>query len=227
MKTVHQIIAGALYSFAGALTCREGTLTVGSSHNAGPMAEAVDAFCREHGLLGPNGAFTEPAIKDWRQLTNLLPPVVNDGIEPEYAKRLEHEMIGQPLGVIVDEPCPGVRLETTVDMVNHRYVTRLICNGGLTCSVSGSYPTPPMSKPAVHADMGAPMFGCKCVDCTAKRRAWALGGRPLVEAGVADVATPLDEWRNGNTAREPVTVYPEGSDEDVTQVIGASWRAKD
>lgn len=40
----------AIYGFAAWLTCREGTLQVGSTHNAAPMAECVKEWQEANGL---------------------------------------------------------------------------------------------------------------------------------------------------------------------------------
>jgi deoxycytidylate deaminase len=56
---VHELIAGAIYSFAGGLTTRAGILTVGSACDAAPMAEEADKFCKRAGLVG------EPDVRGW------------------------------------------------------------------------------------------------------------------------------------------------------------------
>lgn len=58
--TLRRIIAGAIYDFAGRLTCRTDPITLGSVHNAAPAAEACQEFLRLRGCdVG------EPMIKDW------------------------------------------------------------------------------------------------------------------------------------------------------------------
>jgi hypothetical protein len=84
MTTTNQIIAGALYSFASKLTCLKTPLTVGGNHLAGPMAEAVEAFCKENGLSDG-----EPDVRNWRESVKLLPRAVNETLDPAFAKRLE------------------------------------------------------------------------------------------------------------------------------------------
>jgi hypothetical protein len=43
----------AIYGFAAWLTCREGSLLVGSSHDAAPMAGLCAAFCEANNLGKP------------------------------------------------------------------------------------------------------------------------------------------------------------------------------
>ena len=45
--------AEALYGFAGWLTSRDGTLQIGSSHDAAIMAELVEEFCKTNKLTDP------------------------------------------------------------------------------------------------------------------------------------------------------------------------------
>lgn len=56
---VHEIVAGAVYSFASKLTTRKGVMTVGSACDAAPMGEAANEFCKTAGLVG------EPDVKGW------------------------------------------------------------------------------------------------------------------------------------------------------------------
>lgn len=104
-KTRNQIVAGALYAFAGFLTSRKGTLQVGETHNAAPMAEAVDAFCKEHGLYDGPAKMNDPAVREWASLLKLMPAVVNDAIDPEYAKRILAEPVNAS-GVIIPDVYP-------------------------------------------------------------------------------------------------------------------------
>lgn len=86
--TPKQIIAGALYAFAAKLTCLPKPITAGQNEHAGPMAEAVDAFCRE--AFGDK--YGEPAVANWRELAALL-PVVNADIDPDFAAKMERASV--------------------------------------------------------------------------------------------------------------------------------------
>ena len=74
-KTTKQIIAGALYAFAARLTMGK-SMRVGVGDDAAPMADAVNAFCKE--TLGDD--YGEPEVREWQACMKLLPPVVNDAI---------------------------------------------------------------------------------------------------------------------------------------------------
>jgi hypothetical protein len=60
--TMRRVIAGAIYDFAARLTCREKPITLGSTHDAAPAAEACQEFLK---LRGCNDG--EPMVKSWEQ----------------------------------------------------------------------------------------------------------------------------------------------------------------
>jgi hypothetical protein len=66
LVNIRQLIAGAVYDFAGRLTTGQ-TMQVGSAHNAAPMAEACEAFLRERGCSDG-----EPMVKDWNEAITAL-----------------------------------------------------------------------------------------------------------------------------------------------------------
>jgi hypothetical protein len=59
--TMRRVIAGAIYDFAGRLTCREKPITLGSTHDAAPAAEACQEFLKLRGC-----SEGEPMVKDWQ-----------------------------------------------------------------------------------------------------------------------------------------------------------------
>lgn len=63
------IIAGAIYSFAALLTCREKPITLGGNHLAGPAAEACDEFLKLRDC-----SRGEPMVQDWQK--HLDAPIV-------------------------------------------------------------------------------------------------------------------------------------------------------
>lgn len=60
--TMRRVIAGAIYDFAARLTCRVDPITLGSTHNAAPAAEACQEFLR---LRGCDAG--EPMVRDWSE----------------------------------------------------------------------------------------------------------------------------------------------------------------
>jgi hypothetical protein len=66
LVNIRQLIAGAVYDFAGRLTTGS-AMQVGSAHNAAPMAEACEAFLRDRGCSDG-----EPMVKDWNEAITAL-----------------------------------------------------------------------------------------------------------------------------------------------------------
>ncbi len=59
---IRHIVAGAIYDFAGRLTCRKEPITLGSVHNAAPAAEACQEFLKLRGCSDG-----EPLVREWTQ----------------------------------------------------------------------------------------------------------------------------------------------------------------
>jgi hypothetical protein len=59
----HRVISGALYQFAASLTCDKRPITASHTHDAAPMAERVNEFCKQ--FLPPN--MEEPLVRHWGQ----------------------------------------------------------------------------------------------------------------------------------------------------------------
>jgi hypothetical protein len=94
INSTRAIVIAALYDFAARLTTQPGTLKVGSTHDAAPMAQAVKEFTVLRSL--DSDAYSDPPIKDWRvrlgtrELTELAfeDPQPEGTFEQELAKLL-------------------------------------------------------------------------------------------------------------------------------------------
>jgi hypothetical protein len=68
-KTLEQIIAGAVYDFAGHLTTLDEPIIIGTIYEAPPLFEQVIAWAYKRGL-----SLDQPLMNEWKEKANELCP---------------------------------------------------------------------------------------------------------------------------------------------------------
>lgn len=125
---VKNLIAGALYDFAGFLTTRKAVLVCSEVHDAAPMAEAVAEFLARRGL---NGAEVEPRVQNW-----------NEGVSSPDALAEIRRAYVETFGYLTEDPTAASICETirdvggTADLVRELDVALNGEAGARGCSLS-------------------------------------------------------------------------------------------
>ena len=104
----------AVYGFAGWLTCRDEAVTLGATHDAAPVAELADAYCRSQKL--------EPPRHEWAKALRPYPSA-------PQPLTLSDDRIVELLGDIADDNL----------MAHHRY--EVVAAGRAVLAAAKAAPT--------------------------------------------------------------------------------------